>query len=170
MLSPSKWFASVWSLMPFPFPSFPHTLQMSAFLPLLFEQKFRLFVIDFTLSSNSCKLVSPWFEFWKLKHFFQFGQRSISWDSWITLSSDITTASVFPPIILGVCFLKNIGLSTIQEINYRSEVIKLYPFQRRLPGWPCKPPSATISKWFQSIDFGCNRTCSYSSLNTVSLC
>ena len=53
--TPSKWFASMWSLMPMLCPSFPHTLQILA-LPGPFGRRFWLVsIIDFTFSSSSCK-------------------------------------------------------------------------------------------------------------------
>ena len=56
MTIPSRWFASMWSLMAFAAPPFPHTLQMWA-LSFLLSIFFWLFSIsDFTLSSSSSKM------------------------------------------------------------------------------------------------------------------
>ena len=55
--TPSRWLASMWSLMAIPAPSFPHTLQILALEPCgPLGAKFWLFsIIDFTFSSSSCK-------------------------------------------------------------------------------------------------------------------
>ena len=53
--TPSKWFASMWSLMAIPAPSFPQTLQILAFLSPLGIRFWLGSIIDFTLRSSSCK-------------------------------------------------------------------------------------------------------------------
>ena len=51
---PSMWFASMWSFIAFPLPSFPHTLHLSA-LWLWFWHLLSLFsIIDLTISSSWC--------------------------------------------------------------------------------------------------------------------
>ena len=62
MTTPSRWFASMWFLMSLPWPSFPHTLQISGnWCPLAL--RFWLFsIIEFTSLSSSSKSTElfPW--------------------------------------------------------------------------------------------------------------
>ena len=61
MQTPSKWFASMCFFMSLPIPSFPHILQMYAFL-CPFGSRFSLFsIIELTFSSNSLKSLEKLF-------------------------------------------------------------------------------------------------------------
>ena len=53
--TPSKWLASIWSLIVKPAPSFPHTLQILAFSFLLGTKFWLISIIDLTWMSSSYK-------------------------------------------------------------------------------------------------------------------
>ena len=101
MMIPSRWFASMWSLMWGCWPSFPHTLHRFAKFRFLPATRFWLFsIIDFTLSSSSTR--SP--------------ENSVG-------MANVLFSPGFWILLLGFCFLKELFLKFVlmagENVSYR---------------------------------------------------